>query len=351
MKHIKIDGTSIGEGYSPYIVAELSGNHNGDINRAKKIIELSKRSGANAVKLQTFKPDSITLPSNRKEFLINQGIWAGQTLYELYTKTCLPYEWHEELFAFAKNLGITLFSSPFSEKDVEFLETFDVPAYKVASNELTHLPLVAEIIKTGKPIILSTGTASLEEIALVVNFLEKNGCENYILLHCISAYPAPLTESCIANVQAIKKHFKCLVGLSDHSLGIVAPIVAVSLGACFIEKHVTLKRNDGGSDSSFSLEPDELEQLCISTKSAYQSIGEPSFGYKECEKKSPIFKRYYYAKCDIQSGETLNMDNIIAVRSPEGIPSRDYKTVMGAIARNTIQKHTPIVYEDLTFNE
>ncbi len=346
--HIKIEKTSIGKGYPPYIVAELSGNHNGDINRAKKIIELSKKSGANAVKLQTFKPDSITLASNRDEFKIKQGLWAGQTLYELYKKTCLPYEWHKELFAFAKNLDITLFSSPFSEQDIEFLESFDVPAYKVASNELTHLPLVAEIIKTGKPIILSTGTASLDEIELTVNFLEKNNCKKYILLHCISAYPAPLSESCITNVHAINKRFNCLVGLSDHSLGIVAPIVAVSLGACFIEKHVTLKRNDGGSDSSFSLEPNELKQLCESTKAAYQSMGKPSFGYKECERKSPIFKRHYYTRRDIQSGEKLSAENIIAVRSPEGISSCDYEKVIGSTARNPIKKYAPIIFEDLS---
>ena len=251
MKQIDINNHLIGDGKPPYIVAELSGNHNGSMERAKSIITEAKRCGANAVKIQTFKPDSITLPSRRNEFMITHGLWKGQNLYDLYKKTCLPYEWHEKLFLFAKEIGITLFSTPFSEQDVEFLESLNVCAYKIASNELTHYPLIKEVTKTGKPIILSTGTATWEEIEQTVNFLEKNGCKNYIILHCISSYPTPLEESNLSNIARIKSQLGCLVGLSDHSLGIIAPIVAISLGACFIEKHFTLDRNDGEVIASF----------------------------------------------------------------------------------------------------
>ena len=296
MKQINVRGRLIGDNHSPFVVAELSGNHNGSIDRAKKLILDAKKCGADAVKIQTFKPDSITLPCYREEFMIKEGLWKGSNLYDLYTKTCLPYEWHQELFSCAREVGITLFSTPFSEQDVEFLESFDVPAYKIASNELTHLPLIQEVIKTGKPIILSTGTATLKEIESTVNFLEKKSCKRYVLLYCVSAYPVPLAESNLLTMQEIKANFDCLVGLSDHSMGIIAPIVATAMGACFIEKHFTLDRNDGGSDSSFSLEPNELQSLCEGVSLAYQSLGEPSFGYKDCEKSSPIFKRHYYAK-------------------------------------------------------
>jgi len=351
MKQISINGKLIGDGQSPYIVAELSGNHNGSIERAKNIILKAKDCGANAVKIQTFKPDSLTLPSYRDEFMIKKGLWAGINLYELYKKTCLPYEWHEELFSYAEQVAITLFSTPFSEQDVEFLESFNVPAYKIASNELTHIPLIHEVIKTRKPIILSTGTATLEEIENTVNFLEKNACKDYILLYCISAYPAPLEGCNLSTIQEIKTKFDCLVGLSDHSMGIVAPIVATALGACFIEKHFTLDRNDGGSDSSFSLEPQELKLLCENVNLAYPSIGVPSFGYKNCEKISPIFKRHYYAIKDIKRNERFSLNNIAAVRSPEGIASSEHEKVIGKVAAKEIKMHAPVTAEDILFYE
>lgn len=350
MKQININGTLVGDNHPPYIVPELSGNHNGSIDRAKKIIYEAKKCGADAIKIQTFKPDSLTLPCYRDEFMINQGLWKGTNLYELYKKTCLPYEWHQELFSYARKIGITLFSTPFSEQDVEFLESFDVPAYKIASNELTHLPLIKEVINTKKPIILSTGTATLAEIENTINFLEKNACKNYIILYCVSSYPAPLEESNLLTLRAIKSEFGCLVGLSDHSMGIVGPIVAVAMGACFIEKHFTLDRNDGGSDSSFSLEPYELKILCETSRLAYQSIGKPAFGYKDCEKRSPIFKRHYYSIADIKEGEILSLDNIAAVRSPEGVSSIEFEKIIGSKAFKNIPKHAPITYEDILIN-
>lgn len=348
MKQINIQGKLLGDNHSPYVVAELSGNHNGSIDRAKKIILEAKKCGADAVKIQTFKPYSITLPCYRDEFMIKEGTWKGFNLYDLYQKTCLPYEWHQELFSYAHEIGITLFSTPFSEQDVEFLESFDVPLYKIASNELTHLPLIHEVIKTGKPIILSTGTATLKEIENTVNFLEKNSCKDYVLLYCVSAYPAPLAESNLLTMQEIKTNFGCLVGLSDHSMGIIAPIVATSIGACFIEKHFTLDRKDGGSDSSFSLEPHELQSLCESVFLAYQSLGKPSFGYKDCEKSSPIFKRHYYAINDINKGDVLSLSNVAAVRSPEGISSSEYKKVIGMLAAKSVKKHEPIFPENIS---
>lgn len=344
---INIDGKLIGNFHSPYIVAELSGNHNGSIERAKKLISEAKLCGANAVKIQTFKPDSITLPCYRDEFMIKQGLWKGLNLYDLYSKTSLPYEWHGELFQYAKELEITLFSSPFSENDVSFLETFDVPAYKIASNELTHLPLIDEIIKTGKPIILSTGTATVEEIEETVNFLEKKSCKEYVLLYCVSSYPAPLEDSNLLTMVEINKKFRCLVGLSDHSMGTIAPVVATTLGACFIEKHFTLDRSDGGSDSSFSLEPSELKEMCQSVREAYSSLGQPKFGYKDCENNSPIFKRHYYAIKNILKGDILDLNNIAAVRSPSGLSSRDYKKVIGFRATRNILEHEQIQKEDI----
>lgn len=347
LKQITINDVAIGNGCLPYVVAELSGNHNGSIERAKKLILEAYSCKANAVKIQTFKPESITLPCYREEFLIKNGLWKGRNLYDLYQETCLPYEWHEELFAYARDIGITLFSSPFSEEDVKFLETFDVPAYKIASNELTHLPLIDEVIKTGKPIILSTGTATLSEIRKTADFLEHRNCRDYIFLHCVSAYPAPLSQSHLSNIQMIKEHIGGLVGLSDHSMGIIAPIVATTLGACFIEKHFTLNRKDGGSDSSFSLEPNELRELCEGVKSAFQSIGNPTFGYKNCETISPIFKRHYYAIKNIRKGDTLSLANIAAVRSPIGIPSINFEKVIGKTAAREIKKHQPICIEDI----
>mgnify|MGYP001066907520 CR=1 FL=1 len=347
MNPIVIQNSAIGTGYSPYIVAELSGNHNGSIERAKNIILEAHQCGADAIKIQTFKPESITLPCYREEFMIKKGIWQGSNLYELYKKTCLPYEWHQELFSYARDIGMTIFSTPFSEADVEFLESLNTPAYKIASNELTHLPLIKEVINTKKPLILSTGTATIEEIEQTVEFLYKHSCKNFILLYCVSSYPAPLEDYNLSTMKEIQNRFGCLVGLSDHSMGVIAPIVATTMGACFIEKHFTLNRNDGGSDSSFSLEPTELKLMCDSVRSAYACIGSPTFGYKDCEKKSPIFKRHYYAIKDINKGEILTLDNIAAVRSPHGISSSQYNFVLGKKAINNIQKHDPILAKDV----
>jgi N-acetylneuraminate synthase len=347
MKQITIGQRVISKDESPYIVAELSGNHNGSIDRAKQLIYNAKICGADAIKIQTFKPDSITLPCFRNEFMIKDGPWKGRNLYELYKETCLPYEWHAELFDYAEKTGITLFSSPFAEADVKFLETFNVPAYKIASNELTHLPLIKKVILTKKPIIISTGTATLEEIQKTINFFKDHNCSNYMLLYCVSSYPAPLEELNLLTLKYLQEEFNCLVGLSDHSIGITAPIVATALGACLIEKHFTLNRNDGGSDSSFSIEPSELKKLCENIKSAYQSLGSPSFGFKDCEKKSPIFKRHYYAIKDIAQGEALSERNVSAVRSPGGIGSYDYEKVIGRRAACDIKKHNPIKFEDI----
>lgn len=348
-KEIEIDGTRIGNSYEPYVIAELSGNHNNSINNAQKLIMAAKEAGANAVKIQTFKASALALPSRRDEFVIKSGLWKGCSLHELYEKTSLPYEWHKGLFEYAAKKKITIFSSPFSEQDVEFLEELGCCAYKIASNELTHYPLIEEVIRTGKPIILSTGTATKSEIESTLELLDRYGAKEYILLYCVSAYPTPVDEMCLSNIKQYQETFNIPVGLSDHSLGTIASVVAVSLGACVIEKHFTLDRNDGGSDSPFSLEPNELMELTSSVRQAYKSVGNPVWGVKDIEKKSPVYRRRYYTTREIKKGEVITNSCIRAVRGPSGILSQEYEKLIGKyIAKKDIPIHNELCWPDLT---
>lgn len=338
-------GREIGEGHAPYMIAEVSGNHNKDLSKALKMIEVAAECGADAVKFQTYTADSLTLPSDKPDFQITTGTWAGWNLHQLYQEAATPYEWFPALFDHGRAMGITVFSSPFDNEAVNLLEGLDAPAYKIASNEFTDWPLIRRTAQTGKPVILSTGTATLDEIDDTVAFLEREGVSEYSLLHCVSAYPAPIESAHMRNITALRERFPVPIGFSDHTLDVTAPIVATSLGAAIIEKHFVLDRSEGGPDSSFAIEPDELKRLCDTVRDAHAARGGPQFGLKDAEKKSPIYRRHFYATRDIAAGETLGPDNIRAIRAREGVAARDFERLFGATVRTAIAAHEPVIWE------
>lgn len=344
-KHIKIEGIKVGPGSPPYIIAELSGNHNGDINRAKKLIDVAKNAGADAVKLQTYTADSLTINSDKQEFVLKEGTWAGRNLYKLYEEAHTPWHWFSELFAYARKIGITIFSSPFDEKAVRLLEEINCPAYKIASNELTDWPLLEAVVKTRKPIILSTGAGTKDQVLKTVKFIRSIGCTDLVVLHCVSAYPALARDTHLKTMLDIGDSFDTLYGLSDHTLGTAVAITAVAMGACVIEKHYTLDRDDGGPDSSFSLEPKELETLCMDAKQAWESIGGIKYGGDTDLSKKGIFTRQLWSIVDINVGDTLCWKNIRSIRAPVnsgGISPMHYKQVLGKKSRINITQHSPI---------
>lgn len=345
MPHLIINKRIIGLGEPPYVIAELSGNHNGQYERAIRLIELAKKSGADAIKLQTYTADSITVNSKDDDFQIKSGIWSGSNLYQLYEKTSTPYDWFPGLFEKAGQVGLTIFSSPYDIDSVNYLEELGCPAYKIASNEFTDFMLIERVVETKKPVLLSTGTATLDEIQNTVNYLNELGCEEYALLHCISAYPAPITDINLKVIEELKKTFNIPIGLSDHTLGNVAAVSAVALGANIIEKHFTLNRKDGGPDSSFSIEPEELKVLCQECNDAFNALGSVKFGMKDIEKKSPIFKRHFYSRVKIKKGETINHENIKSVRARKGIDAIKFKDIMGLKAIEDIPENHPIEWE------
>jgi len=342
MKPFQIENRPIGAGHPPYIIAEVSGNHNKDLGRALRMMEVAKECGADAVKFQTYTADSLAIPSRAPEFMIETGTWAGWNIYELYQSAATPYDWFPEIFAHGRKIGITVFSSAFDGEGVDLLESLDAPAYKIASNELTDWPLVQRVVETGKPVILSTGTASLEEVDDTVAFLRECGAESFALLHCISAYPAPPETANLRTMEALARRFDVPVGLSDHTLASSVAAAATALGATIIEKHFVIDRNDGGPDSSFALEPAELKDLCQSCLTAFQALGTVSFGKKEVEKTSPIYRKRFYTSVDIAEGEPLSLRNLKAIRSPFGIESREFKQVFASRARRAIPKHTAL---------
>jgi len=347
---ISIDGRKIGPSYAPYIIAEISGNHNGDIERAKSLIEAAKNSGACAVKLQTYTADSLTINSNRSEFVLQGGAWAGRNLYDLYEEAHTPWAWLPELFAYARELGITIFSSPFDQAAVDILEKLNSPAYKIASNELTDWPLVEAVVKTGKPIILSTGAASKSDISETIDFVKQSGAKEISVLHCVSAYPALPSDTNLATMVDIRDSFDVISGLSDHTLGTVTSIAAIAMGACIIEKHFTLERNDGGPDSSFSLEPDEMKILCDGAKWAWDSIQGIRYGADTDLRRKGIFTRQFWTVEDINAGEEITTANIKSIRAPSdggGIPTKHYKQTYGKRAKIFIQKHSPLSFESI----
>ena len=309
------------------------------------MIEVAANCGADAVKFQTYTADSLTLPSDKPEFQITAGTWAGWNLHKLYQEAATPYEWFPALFDHGKKLGITVFSSPFDNEAVDLLEGLDAPAYKIASNEFTDWPLIRRTARSGKPVILSTGTASLDEIDDTVRFLEGEGIAEFALLHCVSAYPAPIDSAHMRNITALRERFPVPIGFSDHTLDITAPIIATSLGAAIIEKHFVLDRSEGGPDSSFAIEPQELKRLCETVRDAHAAMGGPQFGMKDAETKSPIFRRHFYATRDIAAGEEIGPDNVKAIRARQGIAAREFERLFGAQAATDIAAHEPVTWE------
>ena len=304
--HISIDGRKIGTDYAPYIIAEMSANHNGSIENAFKIVEQAKRCGADAVKLQTYTADTITLDSRAPEFMIRGTLWDGQSLHELYQKAHMPWDWHKPLFDFAREQGITIFSSPFDFSAVDLLESLNAPAYKIASFEMVDLPLIRYVAQTGKPMIISTGMADADEIAEAVATAKSAGCRELVVLHCVSGYPAPAADYNLRTLPDMAARFGTLVGLSDHTLDNTTAVASVVLGACVIEKHFTLDRNGGGADDSFSLEPDGLQALCRDSKTAWQALGRVHYGLKSSEQGNVQFRRSLYFVKDLQKGDTID---------------------------------------------
>jgi len=343
-KVININNRKIGLNYSPYIVAELSANHNGDIQRAFDSILAAKEAGADAIKIQTYTADTMTIDCDREEFQITSGLWNGYSLYDLYKEAHTPYEWHKPLFDYAKKIDITIFSTPFDETAVDLLEGLDAPAYKIASFEMIDLPLVKYVAQTGKPMIISTGMANLEEIEEVVQVAKENGCQDLILLHCISSYPAPVEQSNLRTIPDLSEKFGVLSGLSDHTMGTIVATTSVALGACLIEKHFTLSRADKGPDSKFSLEPNELKQLCQDTKSAWKSLGVAGYELKSSEENAQKHRRSLYVVRDIQQGEKFTTENVKSIRPGLGLKPKYYKQVLGKVAKYDIKYGTPVSF-------
>ncbi|MBZ4642915.1 MAG: N-acetylneuraminate synthase [Deferribacteraceae bacterium] len=332
-----------------FIIAELSANHNHDLSIAKETIYAMKESGADAVKLQTYTPDTMTIDCDNEYFQIKQGtLWDGLTLYELYKQAYTPWEWHFELKELAEKLGLTFFSTPFDKTSVDFLEELNVPIYKVASFEITDLPLIEYIASKGKPIIISTGIATIEDIDLAVETCRKNGCEDITLLKCTSAYPAPLEEANLLTIPDMKSRFGVKVGLSDHTLGISAPIAAVSLGAQVIEKHFILDKKLGGPDSAFSLEPKKFAEMVKSIREVEKALGKVTYEISEKVEKSRIFARSLFVVKDIKAGDFLTNDNIRSIRPGYGLHPKYLKSVLGKKAKYDLAKGTPLKLEFIT---
>ncbi|MEL0609369.1 pseudaminic acid synthase [Vibrio echinoideorum] len=346
-KFIEIAGRKIGPDFPPYIIAELSANHNGDINRAFQIMEEAKKAGADAIKLQSYTHETITMDCDSEEFQIHGGLWDGQTLYNLYKGAHMPWEWHKPLFEKAKALGITIFSSPFDFTAVDLLESLDAPAYKIASFEVIDLPLIKRVAQTGKPMIISTGMANKEEIAEAIKTARDNGCEELVVLHCVSGYPAPADQYNLKTIADIAERFEVLSGLSDHTIDNATAVASVTLGACLIEKHVTMDRNGGGADDSFSLEPHELTALCKDTKTAWQAMGQVNYERTEAEKGNVRFRRSLYVVKDVKAGEMLTEDNVRSIRPGFGLAPKFYDEVIGRVAKQDILSGTALAKEHL----
>ncbi|GAA6203408.1 MULTISPECIES: pseudaminic acid synthase [Thalassotalea] len=338
---ISINGRKIGKNHPPYIIAEVSANHNGSIEKALQTISMAKNMGADAVKIQTYTADTMTIDSELDDFKIKGGLWDGHNLYQLYQQAHTPYEWHQELFEHAKKIGITLFSTPFDDSAVDLLEQLNTPAYKIASFELTDIPLITRVAKTGKPMIMSTGMANEQEITEAVTAATQAGCQQLVLLHCISAYPAPIAQCNLATLVDIEQRFNTLSGLSDHTLSTTVAITAVALGACVIEKHVTLSREDKGPDSEFSIEPAELKNLCQESRIAWQAIGSAGYEQKQAERDNVKFRRSIYFVEDIAKGTTITAKHIRRIRPGFGLAPKYFQEIIGKVTTEDIKKGTP----------
>lgn len=344
---MQIGKFTIGAQARPFIIAEMSGNHNQSLDRALEIVDAAGKAGAHALKLQTYTADTMTLALSEGEFFINdeQSLWKGSSLHDLYKLAYTPWEWHEPIMKRAAEHGMVCFSTPFDESAVDFLETLQVPAYKIASFENIHLPLIRKVAKTGKPMIISTGMATVAEIDDAVRAAREAGCKDLILLKCTSSYPATPENSNVVTVPHLRTLFGCEVGLSDHTMGVGASVAAVALGATVVEKHFTLRRADGGVDSAFSLEPHELNALVIETERAWQSLGQVTYGTCGVEKKSLVFRRSIYIAEDIRAGEPLTQTNLRCVRPGLGLPPKFYELLLGRRVNRDVKKGTPMSWE------
>ncbi len=344
---ILIDERAIGRNHPPYIIAELSANHNGSLDRALRLIEIAHAAGADAIKLQTYRADTITLDSDAPDFQIHEGLWAGQTLFELYQGASMPWEWHEPLFRKARSLGLTIFSSPFDRTAVDLLEKLDVPAYKIASFEAIDLPLIRYVASKGKPMILSTGMANAEEIAEAVAMARSSGCTQIALLHCISGYPAPASDYNLRTMLDMRERFGTVVGLSDHTIDNATAIAATALGASIIEKHFTLNRNDGGPDDSFSLQPEDLQSLCRDTRAAWMALGSVDYGLQSSERSNIRFRRSLYFVKDLEAGATITAEAVKSIRPGFGLAPKHLDRVIGSTLACAVRRGTPVRANDL----
>jgi pseudaminic acid synthase len=343
---VKVANVDIGQNSKPFIIAEMSGNHNKSLERALKIIEVAGQSGADAIKLQTYTADTMTINQRGGLFDIvdSNSLWAGRNLYELYEEAHTPWEWHEAMFKCAADNGIICFSTPFDDTSVDFLEALGSPMHKIASFENNDHPLLKKIALTGKPVIMSTGASTLSNLAESVNVLRENGCKDLILLKCTSNYPSSPENSNILTIPHLRELFMCEVGLSDHTMGVGVPVASVALGATVIEKHFCLDRSEGGVDSAFSLEPSELKSLVIETERAWQSLGIIQYGVQESEMKSLSFKRSIYVVEDVQKGEIFSTKNIRVIRPGDGVPPKYYDFFLGKTAQKDYLKGTPLEF-------
>lgn len=343
MKQIQIEGRTIGPEHSPYVIAEVSANHNGNLETAMRIIEEAKKAGADATKLQTYKPETITLDCDTEDFKIHGGLWDGRTLYDLYQEAHMPWEWHKPLFEHARKVGITLFSSPFDKTAVDLLEDLNAPAYKIASFEAVDLPLIKYVASTGKPMIISTGMADAEEIQEAIDAARKGGCKELAVLHCVSGYPAPAEDYNLLTIRDMIHRFGLVTGLSDHTLDNTTAITSVAMGACIIEKHFTLDRNGGGPDDSFSLEPAELAALCKDSKIAWQSLGTVNYGRKSSELENVKFRRSLYFVKDMRIGDEITEQCIRSVRPGFGLSPKYFDFIINKRMIIDAKKNTPVL--------
>jgi len=344
-KVISIAGRKIGPDYPPYVIAEMSANHNGNIERAFETIDMAKAMGADAVKMQSYTADTITIDCDNEDFQISGGLWDGYSLYQLYQWAETPFSWHKPIFEHAHKTGITLFSTPFDETAVDLLEDLNAPAYKIASFEAVDLPLIKYVAQTRKPMIISTGMANLEEIGEAVQVARENGCDELVLLHCISSYPAPVEESNLRTIVDLSERFQVIAGLSDHTLGTAVAVASAALGASVIEKHVTLSRQDTGPDSEFSLEPNELKCLCDDVRSAWLALGQVGYKLKTAEQENIKFRRSIYVVEDMKAGDVFSRSNIRRIRPGYGLPPKYYEEILGKKVSRDILKGTPLSWE------
>lgn len=344
LPNINIAGRRIASDVPPYIIAELSANHNGKLETALKIIEEAKKAGADAVKLQTYTADTITLNCDAEEFRIHGGLWDGKTLYQLYQEAHMPWEWHAPLFDYARKLGITIFSSPFDNTAVDLLEDLNAPAYKIASFEAVDLPLIQYVARTGKPMIISTGMANDEEIQEAIDAAQAGGCSQLAILHCVSGYPAPAEDYNLRTIPDMAQRFGLVTGLSDHTLDNCTAIASIALGASLIEKHFTLNRLGGGPDDSFSLEPTELAALCRDSATVWEALGRVDYGVKSSEKANAIFRRSLYFVKNLKAGDVITSDAVRSVRPGYGVAPKYLSSIIGRVVKSAVTVNSPVTF-------